>query len=64
MRCSQSYDGIWSDEQIVEILGVIVLFGFLNRWNETLATPLEGEAIEVGERVLAKDGWRVGKHRA
>ena len=54
----------WSDEQIVEILGVIALFGFLNRWNDTLATPLEKEAIEVGERLLAKGGWRVGKHRA
>jgi uncharacterized peroxidase-related enzyme len=54
----------WSDEQIVEILGVISLFGFLNRWNDTLATPLEEEAIEVGERLLAKGGWQVGKHRA
>src|SRR6266700_4363607 len=28
----------WSDEQIVEIVGVIAMFGFLNRWNDTLAT--------------------------
>ncbi|HEY2966723.1 MAG TPA: peroxidase-related enzyme [Casimicrobiaceae bacterium] len=54
----------WSDEQIVEILGAIALFGFLNRWNDTLATPLEEEAIEVGERLLARGGWRVGKHRS
>jgi uncharacterized peroxidase-related enzyme len=31
----------WSEEQIVEIVGVIALFGFLNRWNDTMATPLE-----------------------
>src|SRR5713101_7635896 len=49
----------WSDEQIVEILGVISLFGFLNRWNDTLATPLEEEAIDVGERLLAKGGWQI-----
>ena len=39
----------WTEEQIVEIVGVISLFGFLNRWNDTLATPLEDEPIEVGQ---------------
>ena len=53
----------WSENQIVEIVGVIAMFGFLNRWNDTLATPLEEEAIEVGERLLARGGWRVGKHQ-
>jgi len=31
----------YSNEQIVEIVGVIALFGFLNRWNSTFATELE-----------------------
>lgn len=31
----------FSDEQIVELLGVISLFGFLNRWNSSLVTALE-----------------------
>ncbi len=52
----------WSEDQIVEIVGCISLFGFLNRWNDTLATPLEHEPIEVGERFLAPRGWSVGKH--
>jgi uncharacterized peroxidase-related enzyme len=52
----------WSEEQIVEIVGVIAMFGFLNRWNDTLATPLEDEPIGVGEKFLAGHGWRVGKH--
>jgi len=52
----------WSEEQIVEIVGVIAVFGFLNRWNDTMATPLEDEPIEVGERLLAKRGWSAGKH--
>jgi uncharacterized peroxidase-related enzyme len=52
----------WSEEQIVEIVGVIAVFGFLNRWNDTMATPLEDEPIEVGERLLAERGWSVGKH--
>lgn len=52
----------WSEGQIVEIVGVIALFGFLNRWNDTLATPLEDEPIEVGEKYLSKHGWSPGKH--
>ncbi len=31
----------FSDDQIVELTGVIALFGFLNRWNATLDTDLE-----------------------
>ena len=54
----------WSEEQIVEIIGVIALFGFLNRWNDTLATPLEEEPIAVGEKYLASHGWTPAKHRA
>ncbi len=52
----------WTEEQIVEIVGVIAVFGFLNRWNDTLATPLEDEPIEVGEKYLTAHGWAVGKH--
>jgi alkylhydroperoxidase family enzyme len=53
----------WSEGQIVEIVGVIALFGFLNRWNDTMATPLEEEPTCIGEKHLAKRGWSVGKHR-
>ncbi len=52
----------WSDEDIVEITGVIALFGFMNRWNDTMATPLEREPLEVGEKHLAGQGWSGGKH--
>lgn len=54
----------WDEEQIVEIVGVIALFGFLNRWNDTLATPLEDEPIATGEKFLAPHGWTPGKHGA
>ena len=53
----------WSETQIVEIVGVIALFGWLNRFNDTMATPLEEEPIEVGKKFLAPHGWEVGKHR-
>lgn len=52
----------WSEEQIVEIVAVISVFGFLNRWNDTMSTPLEDEPIEVGEKYLADNGWSTGKH--
>ena len=53
----------WTESQIVEIVGVIALFGWLNRFNDTMATPLEEEPIEVGEKFLAPHGWEVGRHR-
>lgn len=52
----------WSDDEVVEIVATIALFGFLNRWNDTLATPLEEEPIEVGEKLLSDHGWSVGRH--
>src|SRR5574341_841955 len=52
----------WSENQIVEIVGVIAAFGFLNRWNDTMGTPLESEPMAVGERFLAPHGWSAGKH--
>lgn len=52
----------WSDEEIVEMLGVVALFGYLNRWNDTMATTIEPGAIESGEKHLAARGWQPGKH--
>jgi alkylhydroperoxidase family enzyme len=52
----------FDDEQIAAIVAVIALFGFLNRWNDTMGTELEGPARQFGERVLAGHGWDVGKH--
>ncbi len=52
----------WNDGQVVEIVAVISLFGFLNRWNDTMATPLEEEPAHVGEKFLAGQGWSAGKH--
>ena len=52
----------FDDDQIAAIVSVIALFGFLNRWNDTIGTELEDPAREFGERVLAAQGWEVGKH--
>jgi uncharacterized peroxidase-related enzyme len=52
----------WDDGEIVEIAGVVALFGFLNRWNDAMATELEAPAAADGERWLAARGWNRGKH--
>ena len=53
----------WDEGEIVEILGVISLFGFLNRWNDSMGTEMEEGAIKTGEKYLAQRGWSVGKHK-
>lgn len=52
----------WSEGQVVEMLGVIGLFGFFNRWNDSLATALEAEPQETAEATLSATGWSAGKH--
>jgi uncharacterized peroxidase-related enzyme len=53
----------WNDGEIVEILGVVALFGYLNRWNDSMGTQLEEPAAEDGEKYLSREGWTRGKHR-
>jgi alkylhydroperoxidase family enzyme len=53
----------WSETEIVEIVAVIAATGFVNRWNATMATPLEDEPMQVGAKHLAKNGWSPGPHR-
>lgn len=36
----------WSEKEIIDIVAVISLFGFLNRWNSVLGTDLE-ELVET-----------------
>jgi len=52
----------WTENQVVEILGAVCLYGFLNRWNDSMATDLEEPPAAMGKRVLAKGGWDGGKH--
>ena len=52
----------WDDGEIIEILAVISLFGYLNRWNDSMGTVLEEGAIESADKYLSKNGWNRGKH--
>lgn len=52
----------FDEGQVVEIVATIALFGFLNRWNDTLATTLEAHPRAVTEPILASTAWNPGKH--
>ncbi len=53
----------WDEGEVVEILGVVSLFGYLNRWNDSMGTHLEADAISTGNKYLKPEGWSVGKHQ-
>jgi len=52
----------WNEGEIVEMLGVISLFGYLNRWNDSMGTSIEEGAVASGDQYLGKHGWEKGKH--
>lgn len=52
----------YDDDQIAGIVATISLFGFFNRWNDTMATDLEDKPAAFGERVLGAGGWEPGRH--
>jgi uncharacterized peroxidase-related enzyme len=52
----------WDDGEIVEILAVVGLFGFLNRWNDSMATDLEDVPNAFADRTIGAHGWEPGKH--
>jgi uncharacterized peroxidase-related enzyme len=53
----------WDDGEIVEILAVVGMFGFLNRWNDSMATDLEEIPTAFAGRTIGPHGWEPGKHR-
>lgn len=61
-RVAEELRKYWDEGEIVEMLGVISLFGYLNRWNDSMGTEMETGARESGEKYLSGRGWSVGKH--
>ena len=62
-QISEELHKYWSDDDIVEILGVVALFGYLNRWNDSMATTMEPGAVDAGETYLThQEDWIQGKH--
>lgn len=54
----------FDEDQIAGLVATISMFGYLNRWNDTMATDLEDKPTEFGRRVLGDAGWDPGKHAA
>lgn len=52
----------YSDQQITELLGVVAMSGFLNRYSDTLAVVTDQESVDWASRVLGPVGWSQGKH--
>lgn len=50
----------FNDEEIVEIVASIALFGYLNRWNDTMATTMETHPATVAKSAMPN--WDAGKH--
>ncbi len=48
--------------QIVELLAVVAMYGFFNRWNDSLAMPLEATPRGFAETNLRAHGWEIGAH--
>lgn len=53
----------WDDGRIVEILATVCYAGFLNRWNDSLATTLEEMPAQVARAHLGATRWQAGKHQ-
>ena len=52
----------YSNEQIIEILAVNCLAGWLNKWNDTVATVTDQESVDFATENLTEVGWTVGDH--
>lgn len=52
----------YSDDQIVEIVAVLSVGAFINRWNDTMGSELEENPRTVAQNLLGSKGWDVGKH--
>lgn len=52
----------FTEQQIMEMMGMIALFGFLNRWNDTLATELEDVPLSFAQTHLQEKDWEPGRH--
>lgn len=53
----------FTTQEAAEIVAVIALFGFLNRWNDTLATELEDSPLKFAEAHLAASSFKPERHK-
>lgn len=61
-KIAENIRNYWDEGEIVEILGVVALFGYLNRWNDSMGTELEKPAADSAQEIIGNKGWEIGKH--
>jgi hypothetical protein len=54
----------WDEGEIIEIRAVVGLFGFLNRWNDSMANDLDDVPMEFASRTFGAGWGGPGKHLA
>ena len=52
----------FSDEEARTLLGVVAMSGFMNRWNDSLATVTDAESTDWAAANLDVVGWDIGRH--
>ncbi len=52
----------WTEAQIADILAIVCIAGWLNRWNDSLATVTDQESVDWAKENLSEVGWSAGKH--
>lgn len=52
----------FTDEEVRTLLGVVALSGFMNRYNDALATVTDAESADWAAANLGPLGWDIGKH--
>jgi AhpD family alkylhydroperoxidase len=52
----------FTEGQIIEIVATVSIFGFLNRWNDSMVTELEDIPFQFAQTHLSNT-WEIGKHK-
>ncbi|MEL6982052.1 MAG: carboxymuconolactone decarboxylase family protein [Actinomycetota bacterium] len=52
----------FSDEEVRTLIATVSVGGFMNRYNDSLATVTDQESIDWAAATLGPVGWDVGKH--
>ena len=52
----------FGDEEVRTLIGVVSLGGFMNRYNDSLATVTDQESVDWAVTNLGPVGWDIGKH--
>ena len=52
----------FTDEEARTLIGVVALGGFMNRYNDSLATVTDAESADWATEFLGPVGWDIGRH--